>query len=100
MGLRREFSGMVMAITSPHLRIDQGVFPYFMAKFLVFNKVKKTVFGDSIRFCVGGGASLDIKQQQFFAALGVPVYQGYGLTEAAPIILRILPEFTNSELQA
>jgi len=57
-----------------------------MAKFLVFNKVKKTVFGDSIRFCVGGGASLDIKQQQFFAALGVPVYQGYGLTEAAPII--------------
>lgn len=61
-------------------------FPYFMAKLLVFNKIKKTLFGNSIRFCVGGGAFLDIKQQQFFAALGVPVYQGYGLTEAAPII--------------
>lgn len=61
-------------------------FPYFIAKGLVFSKVKKTLFGDSIRFCVGGGAVLDIKQQQFFAALGVPVYQGYGLTEAAPII--------------
>ena len=44
------------------------------------------VFGSSIQFCVGGGALLDVKQQEFFAALGVPVYQGYGLTEAAPII--------------
>lgn len=61
-------------------------FPYAIAKTLVFSKVKKTLFGDSIRFCVGGGAVLDVKQQQFFAALGVPVYQGYGLTEAAPII--------------
>lgn len=60
--------------------------PYFIAKLLVFNKIKKSLFGNSIRFCVGGGAFLDIKQQQFFAALGVPVYQGYGLTEAAPII--------------
>ncbi|TFG80350.1 MAG: AMP-dependent synthetase, partial [Spirochaetales bacterium] len=37
-------------------------------------------------FCVGGGALLDIKQQEFFASFGVPIYQGYGLTEAAPII--------------
>ncbi len=64
----------------------KAFFPYFTAKLLVFNTIKKTLFGDAIRFCVGGGASLDIKQQQFFAALGVPVYQGYGLTEAAPII--------------
>ncbi len=63
-----------------------ALFPYFVAKVLVFNTIKKTLFGSSIRFCVGGGAFLDIKQQQFFAALGVPVYQGYGLTEAAPII--------------
>jgi len=34
----------------------------------------------------GGGALLDIKQQQFYYAIGAPVYQGYGLTEAAPII--------------
>ncbi len=64
----------------------RAFFPYFAAKLLVFNTIKKTLFGDAIRFCVGGGAFLDIKQQQFFAALGVPVYQGYGLTEAAPII--------------
>jgi long-chain acyl-CoA synthetase len=72
--------------TPPFLDRLKSFFPYFIARFLVFNKVKKALFGNSIRFCVGGGALLDIKQQQFFAALGVPVYQGYGLTEAAPVI--------------
>lgn len=60
--------------------------PHFIAKTLVFGKVRKMVFGSNIRFCVGGGALLDLKQQEFFAAFGVPVLQGYGLTEAAPVI--------------
>lgn len=57
-----------------------------LAKALVFDKVEKMVFGPNIRFCVGGGALLDVKQQEFFASFGVPIFQGYGLTEAAPII--------------
>ena len=60
-------------------------FPYKLADLLVFSKVRK-IFGNSIRYCVGGGALLDIRQQTFFYTLGVPVYQGYGLTEATPII--------------
>jgi long-chain acyl-CoA synthetase len=64
----------------------KALFPYKLAKLLVFDKIKRMIFGKSIRFCVGGGALLDVKQQEFFAAFGVPVYQGYGLTEAAPII--------------
>jgi len=59
--------------------------PHKIADILVFSKVRK-IFGNSIRYCVGGGALLDIRQQVFFAALGVPVYQGYGLSEATPII--------------
>ena len=58
---------------------------YKLAFQLIFKKLQG-VFGNSIRFCVGGGALLDLSQQQFFAAIGVPVFQGYGLTEAAPII--------------
>ncbi|PKL09326.1 MAG: AMP-dependent synthetase [Spirochaetae bacterium HGW-Spirochaetae-7] len=57
-----------------------------LAKALIFNKVKTMVFGRNIEFCVGGGALLDVKQQEFFASFGVPIFQGYGLTEAAPII--------------
>ncbi len=59
--------------------------PYKLADVLVFSKVRK-IFGTSIKYIVGGGALLDIRQQHFFYTLGVPVYQGYGLSEATPII--------------
>lgn len=58
---------------------------YRLVDALVFRKVR-SMFGSRIEFCVGGGALLDIKQQQFFKSLGIPIYQGYGLTEAAPVI--------------
>jgi long-chain acyl-CoA synthetase len=60
-------------------------FSHWLAKSILFGKTKQ-VFGNSILFCVGGGAILEVKQQEFYAAMGLPVYQGYGLTEAAPII--------------
>jgi long-chain acyl-CoA synthetase len=58
---------------------------HFIAKKLIFSKLKDT-FGGNIKYLVGGGALLDIKQQQFFYSIGIPVYQGYGLTEATPVI--------------
>ena len=60
-------------------------FPYLLAKKLIFKKVK-TIFGSNIKFFVGGGALLDINQQNFYYSIGVPVFQGYGLTESSPII--------------
>lgn len=59
--------------------------PYKLASLLVFPKLRE-IFGSRMLYCVGGGALLEARQQHFFAAIGVPVYQGYGLTEAAPII--------------
>ncbi len=59
--------------------------PYKIASLLIFKKLKD-VFGGNIDYMVGGGALLDIAQQQFYYAIGCPVFQGYGLTEAAPII--------------
>ncbi len=58
---------------------------YLTAKTLIFGKLKE-IWGKDIKYFVGGGALLDISQQEFYYAIGVPVYQGYGLTEAAPII--------------
>ena len=63
----------------------KGWFHYHLANLLVFPKLRK-VFGNKLLYCVGGGALLEARQQHFFAAIGSPVYQGYGLTEAAPII--------------
>ena len=57
---------------------------------LIFSKVRET-FGGKMRFCVGGGALLDIELQRYFCAIGMPTFQGYGLSEATPIICSNAP---------
>lgn len=59
-------------------------FTVFFDKIL-FSKVREA-FGGRLQFFVGGGALLDIELQKFFYAIGLPMLQGYGLTEAAPVI--------------
>ena len=52
---------------------------------LLFSKVREN-FGGSLRFFIGGGALLDKDLQKFYYALGIPMFQGYGLSEATPVI--------------
>lgn len=52
---------------------------------LLFRKVRQA-FGGELQFFVGGGALLDSELQRFFYAIGIPMYQGYGLSEATPVI--------------
>jgi long-chain acyl-CoA synthetase len=58
---------------------------YALFDALVFKKVREGL-GGNMKFFVGGGALLDIELQRFYYAIGIPMYQGYGLTEASPII--------------
>ncbi|MGI9532793.1 AMP-dependent synthetase/ligase [Lutimonas sp.] len=72
--------------TKPGAKVQATTFfNMIVAEKLIFSKLRH-IFGPKIEFFVGGGALLDIKQQQFYKAIGIPVYQGYGLTEATPII--------------
>lgn len=43
-------------------------------------------FGGRLRMTVSGGAPLGVKVSEFFLALGIPLVQGYGLTEAGPVV--------------
>ncbi|MCF6240321.1 MAG: AMP-binding protein, partial [Bacteroidales bacterium] len=52
---------------------------------ILFSKIREN-FGGRLRFFIGGGALLNIDLQRFFYAIGIPVYQGYGLSEASPVI--------------
>ena len=51
----------------------------------LFSKVRGAM-GGKLKFFIGGGALLDIELQRFFYAIGIPMYQGYGLSEATPVI--------------
>ena len=52
---------------------------------MIFTKVREGL-GGQMKFFVGGGALLDIDLQRYYYAIGIPMYQGYGLSEATPII--------------
>jgi long-chain acyl-CoA synthetase len=52
---------------------------------LLFSKVRQAL-GGKLKFFIGGGALLDIELQRFFYAIGIPMFQGYGLSEATPVI--------------
>ena len=52
---------------------------------ILFSKIREN-FGGNLRFFIGGGALLDKDLQKFYMAIGMPMFQGYGLSEATPVI--------------
>ena len=59
---------------------------------LILSKVRES-FGGELRFFIGGGALLDKDLQKFYIGIGLPMYQGYGLSEATPVISTNTPEY-------
>ena len=58
---------------------------------IIFDKIRAN-FGGELRFFVGGGALLDKDLQNFYIGVGMPMFQGYGLSEATPVISSNGPE--------
>lgn len=52
---------------------------------LVYSKVTER-FGGRLRFAIAGGAPLGDEVAEFFEAVGIKLYQGYGLTETGPVL--------------
>ena len=61
---------------------------------ILYSKVRDA-FGGELQFFIGGGALLDSELQRFFYAIGVPMFQGYGLSEATPVISTNAPSEGN-----
>ncbi len=51
---------------------------------LVFSKVRAG-FGGRLQYSISGGAAINVKVAEFISALGMTVYEGYGLTETSPV---------------
>lgn len=80
-----------MALTLGRRRIEQGslVPPLAWIDRLLDRLVRRKVqarFGGRLKGIMSGGARLDPEVGRFFLALGVPILQGYGQTEAGPVI--------------
>jgi long-chain acyl-CoA synthetase len=65
---------------SPGLKVRWAI-----ADKLVFSKIRAGL-GGRIRTFVSGGAPLAPELAEFFWSVGMPVYQGYGLTETSPVV--------------
>ena len=61
---------------------------------ILYSKVREA-FGGQLQFFIGGGALLDSELQRFFYAIGIPMFQGYGLSEATPVISTNAPSKRN-----
>jgi len=90
------FWGVRTGIRAAHLHFEgkkpAGLFALqaHLADRLVGAKVRARV-GGKLRVCISGGAPLGAKIMEFFFAVGIPVVEGYGLTETSPVICLNIP---------
>jgi long-chain acyl-CoA synthetase len=71
---------------NPQLKLAWG-----LADKLVYSKIREGT-GGKLRLIFSGGAPLAKELAEFFWAVGVPIYQGYGLTETAPVLTSNYPQ--------
>jgi len=64
--------------------LDESFIDRLFAK-LVYSKLQEAL-GGNLKYLITGGAPLSSAVYAFFHNIGIPLYQGYGLTETSPVI--------------
>jgi long-chain acyl-CoA synthetase len=62
-----------------------------LANALVYSKIRAQT-GGRLALVMSGGAPLSKNLTEFFWTIGIPIYQGYGLTETAPVLSSNYPQ--------
>jgi long-chain acyl-CoA synthetase len=87
--VRRTLVGLAIAEGAKPLSVLRFPWRKLMAA-LVYRKIR-ALMGGRLRLVVAGGAALGQRTERLFQAIGVPVYQGYGLTEHGPVVSANFP---------
>ncbi|GMV13078.1 MAG: long-chain fatty acid--CoA ligase [Polyangiaceae bacterium] len=87
------FRNAVANRTKKHRGEDVGVWAGMgisLADSIIFSKIRQK-FGGRLKYAVSGSAALSKEVAEFIDALGIEVYEGYGLTETSPIATANFP---------
>ena len=79
-----DFERMSKTLTSAFVAANLYL-PARVADTVVFGKIREAM-GGRFRGSISGGGALPAHVDEFFNVIGIPVYEGYGMTECAPII--------------
>jgi long-chain acyl-CoA synthetase len=83
--IRRAIFNKALRIGRAYARTGKKTLAYCVADRMVFGTIRERL-GGRFRFFISGGAALDKGVAEFLWAVGLPVYEGYGLTETSPVI--------------
>jgi long-chain acyl-CoA synthetase len=91
--LRRPILGRALAVAKaagPLRSLGRPLPPFLGFQHRLFDRVVfsevRALLGGRMRFLICGGAPLSVEIARFFYGAGIPVYEGYGLTEAGPVV--------------
>ncbi|HWM94399.1 MAG TPA: long-chain fatty acid--CoA ligase [Thermoanaerobaculia bacterium] len=77
--------GVGRAALPQRLKLQGGGISLSLADKLVFSKIRERL-GGKFLFALSGGAPLARDVAEFFWGAGIPIYEGYGLSETAPVL--------------
>ncbi len=80
----------IKKLNNENMSLREKILNYLCEK-LVRQKIKNQ-FGGNLKAFVSGGGALDQKIGEFLNSIGLPTLQGYGLTEASPVVSCNIPE--------
>ncbi len=99
-GLKRKLINQTLKLGKKTLNKEQLKFGEKITNFLCEKLVRKKIrnqFGGNLQAFISGGGALDKNIGEFLNAVGLPTLQGYGLTEASPVVSCNLPNLVKVE---
>jgi long-chain acyl-CoA synthetase len=99
-GFKKKLINQTLNLGKKILKKEKLYFSEKIVNFLCGKLVRKKIrnqFGGNLQAFVSGGGALDQNIGEFLNAIGLPTLQGYGLTEASPVVSCNLPDLVKVE---